>query len=292
MTAINVFDRPVLFARRQRATSDITKADFLHKAVFEDMLERLDDIKRGFEVALDLHTRPEDLSATLAAHPKIHTLRKARFYQTGEEDVTLLEGETLRADEASLDLIFSHLHMHTINDLPGVLAQCRRALKPDGLLLASLFGGTTLSELRQALLQAELDVTGGASPRVAPFTSVQDIGMLLQRAGFALPLVDAHTYTALYPDIFHLMADLRQMGETNAITERLKRPTRREVFLRAGQYYAEKYAHDDGQIPASFEVITLTAWAPALSQPKPLAPGSAKARLAEALDVDEVKLKR
>jgi SAM-dependent methyltransferase len=194
------------------------------------------------------------------------------------------EAEMLPFALHSFDLVLSNLDLHWANDLPGALLQLRRALKPDGLLLAALLGGATLAELRRALLEAELAQEQGVSPRVSPFADARDLGALAQRAGFALPVVDSDTIEVTYPDAFALMRDLRAMGETNAVTERRRGFTRRATLLRAAAAYAELFGRPDGRIPATFEVITLTAWAPDESQPKPLRRGSAVARLAAALE--------
>ncbi|MCK5750370.1 MAG: methyltransferase domain-containing protein, partial [Oricola sp.] len=196
--------------------------------------------------------------------------------------------ETLPLAPASLDLIVSVLSLHKLNDIPGALVQMRRALKPDGLLLASLFGAATLSELRAAFLHAEAE--RGASPRVAPFPDVRDMGALLQRAGFALPVADADQVTVTYATPFDLMRDLRAMGETNALAARRKTVTARTTFVEMAKCYADLSAKADGRIPATFEILNITAWAPAPSQPQPLKPGSAQTRLADALGTTETPL--
>jgi SAM-dependent methyltransferase len=191
--------------------------------------------------------------------------------------------EALPFAEASLDLVVSGLALHLVNDLPGTLIQIRRALKPDGLLLAALLGGATLTELRQAFLIAEEELEGGASPRVAPFADVRDLGGLLQRAQFALPVVDSDTVTVTYRDPLALMLELRAMGASNPLIERSRRPLRRATLARAIEVYTERFALADGRVPATFEIVTLTAWSPHPSQPKPLRPGSATTRLADVL---------
>jgi SAM-dependent methyltransferase len=199
--------------------------------------------------------------------------------------------EFLPFADGSLDLIVSGLSLQLVNDLPGTLVQVRRALKPDGLLLASLLGGETLKELRQAWLAAEDEVTGGASPRVAPFADVRDLGALAQRAGFALPVVDSETVTVTYASPLALMQELKAMGASNMLVARRRRPVTRGLLLRAAAVYAERFADAGGRVPATFEILTLTAWAPDESQPKPLRPGSAQTRLADALGTRERKLK-
>ncbi|TAL77668.1 MAG: methyltransferase domain-containing protein, partial [Beijerinckiaceae bacterium] len=189
----------------------------------------------------------------------------------------------------SFDLAVSALALHMVNDLPGALVQIRRSLRPDGLFIGAIIGGGSLTELREALGEAEAEVTGGASPRVAPFADVRDMGGLLQRAGFALPVADSEPLNVRYDNLLALMADLRAMGATNALAERLRSPTRRQVFMRAAEIYAERFSDPDGRIRATFEVIFLSGWAPHASQQKPLAPGSARMRLADALRTKEIK---
>lgn len=200
--------------------------------------------------------------------------------------------EVLALQEGGQDLVVHALALHWANDPVGQLVQARHALRPDGLFLGLLFGGQTLFELRSALAQAEAEVTGGLSPRVLPMAEIRDLGGLLQRAGFALPVADSFCKTVLYRDAFHLMHDLRAMGEGNALAARLRRPTGRAVLLRAAAIYAETWGQADGRIPATFEIICLTGWAPHEAQQKPLRPGSAAARLADALNAAERPLPR
>ncbi|MEO0633726.1 MAG: methyltransferase domain-containing protein [Pseudomonadota bacterium] len=200
------------------------------------------------------------------------------------------DDETLDLAEASHDLIVHSLSLHWANDPVGQLIQCRRALRPDGLLLALALGGQTLHELRACLAQAEAQVTGGLSPRVAPMAELRDLGALLQRAGLALPVADALPLTLEYRDMWHLMRDLRAMGEGNALASRLRHPSRRAIFDMAAGIYADAFPSNTG-IRATFEIVTLTGWAPDSSQPQPLRPGSAQARLADALGVDETSLR-
>jgi SAM-dependent methyltransferase len=300
-TAPHVFDRQALRRHRDRAAAAHPtegEGDFLHREVASRLVERLDEVRRGFATVLELGCHRGALTALLAGRPGTQTLVAADL---SPACATLAAGQaggvpSLAADEealpfapASFDLIASNLSLHWVNDLPGALIQMRRALKPDGLLLAALLGGGTLAELRQALMAAELEVEGGASPRVSPFADVRDAGALLQRADFALPVVDRDRITVTYDNALALMGDLRAMAETNALAERRTGFTRRETLLRAGALYAERFAGADGRIAASFEVIYLTAWAPAAAQPRPLAPGSAAARLADALDAEEIE---
>ncbi len=282
-----IFDRTAVRHHRARAARDPRAAEFLVVAAAERLADRLDDVARRFPLALDLGCRDGVLARVLGGRGGIATLLHADaasdFARLAPGPCFVAEAETLPLRPASLDLVLSNLELHWTNDLPGALVQLRRALKPDGLLLATLFGGETLAELRRALMEGELLEEGGASPRVAPFADIRDLGRLLQRAGFALPVVDSDTLTVTYPDALALMRDLRAMGETNALRERRRGFTRRATLLRAARRYAELFAAADGRIPARFELITLTAWAPHESQPQPLRPGSAQKRLAEAL---------
>jgi SAM-dependent methyltransferase len=203
-----------------------------------------------------------------------------------------LDEERLPFAEASLDLVVSTLGLHWTNDVVGALIQIRRALKPDGLFLGAFLGGSTLTELRQALTEAEAELLGGAGSRVSPFADTPDAAGLLQRAGFALPVADVDRVNVTYEHPLKLMADLRQMGETNVLAERHPRKLTRALLARACEIYQARFAGTDGRIAASFEIVTLTGWAPAESQPKPLRPGSAKMRLADALGTPEHKLPR
>jgi NADH dehydrogenase [ubiquinone] 1 alpha subcomplex assembly factor 5 len=288
---IRVFDRTALRARRRRIAGGFARHDFLVRAGAERLADRLLDIKGEFARMLEIGARGAVLRAAIGPRAGA-TLYAATAL--AESCVTRDGGAALVADEdwlpfadASFDLAIGNLAFHWTNDLPGALIQIRRSLKPDGLFLGSLLGGRTLAELRLCLLDAELEITGGASPRVSPFVDVRDAGGLLQRAGFALPVVDADLLTVSYPDALALMRDLRGMGETNCLVERRRNLTRREVLLRAAALYAERFAAADGRIAASFEIVTLTGWAPSPSQPRPLKPGSAAARLADALDTVE-----
>lgn len=263
-------DRPALLAHRARA---LPQGAFLREAVADETQERLQEVNRTF-------TQPLIVSG-------FGDLWADRLPQA----TVIADTETLDVQAGAHDLVIHDLCLHWASDPVGQLVQARRALRPDGLLIATLFGGQTLFELRTALAKAESHVTGGLSPRIAPMAEIRDMGGLLQRAGFALPVADSTTYPVSYANAFHLMHDLRAMGETNALAGRLKHPTRRNVMTEAASNYAETYGDAD-RIPATFEVITLTGWAPADSQPKPLRPGSATTRLADALGTDETPLKR
>lgn len=270
--APNLFDRALLLKRQSRAQR-LGPATFLLDRVVEDIEERLHAVLRDFADVADIWT-PGEL------------LRKPsgdRFKSIARVALRDSALELLPFQPESLDLVVSGLAFQFVNDLPGVLAQIRRALKPDGLLLAAMIGGETLIELRLCFAAAEAECEGGVSPRVAPFADLRDIGALLQRAGFALPVTDVDRIVVRYDNVFALMADLRRMGATNILVERRRKPTRRATLLRMAQLYTQRFADPDGRIRATFDVIWLSGWAPHASQQKPLRPGSAKASLAEAV---------
>jgi SAM-dependent methyltransferase len=271
-TAPKLFDRALLRKRQSRAL-ELGPATFLLDRVVEDMEERLQAVLRDFADVVDIWTPGELLRERL----------RGRFNSIAEVSLQDFEQEVLPFQPASLDLAVSGLAFQFVNDLPGVLAQIRRSLRPDGLLLAAMIGGDTLTELRQSFAAAEAECEGGVSPRVAPFADLRDLGALLQRAGFALPVTDVDRILVRYDNAFALMRDLVRMGATNILLERRRMPTRRATLLRMGQIYAERFADPDGRIRATFDVIWLSGWAPHESQQKPLRPGSAKASLAEAV---------
>jgi SAM-dependent methyltransferase len=270
-TAPILFDRALLRMRQRRALRG-EAATFLLDRVAEDMEERLHAVLREFAEVADVWTPDEILREPVRDRFKSVTRIKLES-----------DHETLPLQPESLDLAVSALAFQFVNDLPGVLAQIRRALRPDGLLLAAMIGGDTLTELRQSFAAAEAECEGGVSPRVAPFADLRDVGGLLQRAGFALPVTDVDRVVVRYDSAFALMQDLRCMGATNVLIERRRTPSRRATMLRMAQVYAERFADADGRIRATFDVIWLSGWAPHESQQKPLAPGSAKASLAEAV---------
>jgi SAM-dependent methyltransferase len=277
-----LFDRALLDQRRRRVAA--APADFLLRAVADDVLDRLAAVKRTFATAVDLGTPTPLLAERLRAGSQ--TTNVIHIDRVGDPDI-VGDPELVPLAPASVDLIVSALALHWSDDLPGVFAQIRAALKPDGLFLASFLGSETLTELRQSLAQAEEEVTGGASPRVAPFAELRAAGALLQRAGFALPVIDQDRRVVRYDMALHLMRDLRAMGATNVLIERNRKPLRRQVLIRAAAIYAERFSDRDGRIRATFDVISLSGWAPHASQQQPLKPGSAKARLADALNAVE-----
>ncbi|KQT49285.1 SAM-dependent methyltransferase [Methylobacterium sp. Leaf456] len=284
-----LFDTALIRRRLARARAG-GYADFLMDRVLDDFEDRLAAVTRPFPLALDLGSPVPALAERLRAGGRVDNLvRLSPLPEAGADCVGDAEALPFGAD-AGFDLAVSALALQHVNDLPGVLVQLRRALKPDGLFLGCLLGGATLTELRQAFLQAESETEGGASPRVAPFAELRDLGGLLQRAGFALPVVDADTVRVRYRDPFALMRDLRAMGLTNALTDRRRTPLRRATLMRAAAIYAERFSDPDGRLRATFEVLWFSGWVPHESQQKPLRPGTAKTRLAEALGTAEHRL--
>jgi NADH dehydrogenase [ubiquinone] 1 alpha subcomplex assembly factor 5 len=285
-----LFDRRAWRQHRERAACD-AGADFLHVEISERLLNRLDHIGRVFRTILDLGVHCGALSRALASRPGGASIIAAdpaiNFLTRNHPFPIAVDPELLPFRDNCFDLAISALTLHWVTDLPGALIQLRRALKPDGLLLAAMLGGATLVELRTALSEAETAEEGGVSPRVSPTVDLSDAAALLQRAGFAMPVADADTITVTYPDLLVLMRDLRGMGETNALSARRRTGLRRATLARAGAIYGERYGLADGRIPATFEILYLTGWAPDPSQPKPLRPGSAGHRLADALSTRE-----
>jgi SAM-dependent methyltransferase len=285
----SIFDRELVRERKLRALrASADGADFLLRHTLDDLLLRLSTVERRFERAVTLHCLSPKPALALTQTGKVESILRI------EPDAAFLDGasglqgvaaplEELPLADESADLVVSLLSLHETNDTPGLLAQIRRALKPDGLLLAALPGQGTLAELRTALLAAETELTGGASPRVAPFMDVRDAGALLQRGGFALPVADGEGLMVRYDTMFDLMRDLRAMGATNSLSARNRTPARRRLFIRAAEIYAERFADPDGRVRATFSFIWMSGWAPHASQQQPLKPGSAKVSLADVL---------
>ncbi|MCB5174347.1 methyltransferase domain-containing protein [Microvirga lenta] len=284
MSAPLVFDRPLVRHRLARAVK-AGYADFLLARAVEDLEERLSTVLRPFPLALDVGTPTPAVAEALRLSGRAEEV--VRVAPVPEPGSILGDEERLPVAGERFDLAVSLLALQSVNDLPGALVQIRRALKPDGLFMGALLGGATLNELRQSFTQAEAELEGGVSPRVAPFADVRDLGGLLQRAGFALPVADSEVVRVRYGDPFALMRDLRRMGFTNSLNDRRRTPLRRATLLRTAQIYAERFADPDGRLPATFEIIWLSGWTPHESQQKPLRPGSAKMRLADALGVPE-----
>ncbi|HWK86883.1 MAG TPA: methyltransferase domain-containing protein [Xanthobacteraceae bacterium] len=278
MSAPLLFDRKLLLARRERAR-ELGAETFLLARVAEELVERLGTVKRNFELALDLGTPDDTLAGLLKNSGQVANIFTSDTL-TGDDEVFSLA-------DAKYDLVVSALALQWVNDLPGALVQIRRALKPDGLLLAALVGGETLHELRESFAAAEAEMTGGASPRVSPFAEVRSLGSLLQRAGYALPVIDSDRHTVRYETPFRLFQDLRRMGATNALMERSRKPLTRKIVARAAEIYAERFRDPDGKLRATFDILWVAGWVPHESQQKPLKPGSARMRLADALGTTE-----
>ncbi len=300
MTPPRIFDRPLLRARRERALH-LGPETFLLDRVAEEFAHRLRLVLRRFDLAVDLATpaaavrkalmRCGAIGTTIA----VNSLMAAGRRHPGHDADTATPLLCVAADEEALpfgdgtvDLVVSGLALQVVNDLPGVLVQVRRALKPDGLFLAALLGGDTLTELRQSFAVAESDLEGGASPRVAPFADVREMGALLQRAGFTLPVTDVDRITVRYATPFGLLRDLRRMGAANPLVDRRRVPLRRATLMRAMEVYAERFADPDGKVRATFDIVWLSGWSPHESQQQPLRPGSARRRLADALGTREI----
>lgn len=293
-----VFDRALVRRHRERAAQAWDGVAFLKQEIAQRLVERLDDIRRRFPIAVDLGCHGGEVGAALRLpeghrHGGVETLISVDL-ALGFAQRAAIHGLAMVADEemlplaaGSVDLVLSAMTLHWVNDLPGTLVQICRALKPDGLFVAALLGGETLWQLRQALAQAESDVEGGLSPRVSPFADLRDAAGLLQRAGFAMPVADSDRIDVRYPDILTLMRDLRAMAESNAVHGRRATLMRRETLARAAAIYAENHTGVDGGIMATFEVLYLHGWAPHAAQPRPLRPGAATSRLADVLGTVE-----
>jgi SAM-dependent methyltransferase len=282
-----IFDRKLLRVRQARARK-LGPVRFLAEQVAQDLAERLRAVVRTFPIAVDLGTPGDAVQRVLAHMPAIGRLIAVKASAAERGCDVVADEEMLPFADASTDLAVSMLALHTVNDLPGTLVQVRRALKPDGLFLGVLLGGETLTELRQSFALAEAELEGGVSPHVAPFADVRELGALLQRAGFALPVADVDRVTVRYSSVFSLMHDLRGMGATNVLIERRRKSLRRATLLRMAELYAEKFADPDGKLRATFDIVWLSGWVPHPSQQQPLRPGSARTRLADALGVVEL----
>lgn len=282
-----VFDRAVLRQRRERAARDWQPRAFLKREIARRLVERIDDVRRPFSAALDLGVHGDEFHHALEDRRSVDWLVRAdlshRFARGARGAAVVADEESLPFAPASFDLVVSGMTLHWVNDLPGTLVQIRRILRPDGLFLGAMLGGATLWQLRQALAQAESEMDGGLSARVSPFATLADAAALLHRAGFALPVADSETIEVEYGDAFRLMQDLRGMGESNLVVDRRRTATRRAMLVRAAEIYHERFALGSGRVPASFEVLFLHGWAPDRSQPRPIKPGSASLRLADAL---------
>lgn len=280
-----LFDRKLGTRRKLRAMKQgDASARFLMQRVAEDLADRIATVERRFPEAASIFSLTDDAARALKVSGKVDQVTRVEAAELGGDDIVPAEDEVLPFETESLDLVVSLLALHEVNDLPGLLFQIRHALRPDGLFLGAFAGAGTLQELRTSLLQAETELSGGAAPRVYPFTDVRDAGALLQRAGFTLPVADVENLVVRYDDMFALIRDLRSMGATSALTERSRTPASKALFMRAAEIYSENFADPDGRIRASFNIIWLSGWSPHESQQKPLAPGSAKVSLKSVLE--------
>ena len=300
MTPPRIFDRPLLRARRKRGLH-LGPETFLLDRIADEFAHRLRLVLRRFDLAVDLGTPTAAvrtalvadgaIGTTIAVDPLMGAARRRSEHHADAATPSLCiaaDEEALPFGDSTIDLVVSGLALQVVNDLPGVLVQVRRALKPDGLFLAALLGGDTLTELRQSFAAAESELDGGVSPRVAPFADMREIGALLQRAGFALPVTDVDRITVRYATPFGLLRDLRRMGAANPLVERRRVPLRRATLMRAMEVYAERFADPDGKVRATFDIVWLSGWSPHESQQQPLRPGSARQRLADALGTREI----
>lgn len=286
MDNIFIFDRKIIRKNRNRAASQLADHGFLVDWSLKQLQDRLSVIKRTFPLALQIGARSHEFNAKEFGIESLYTLdlaEKLHIDVQADEELLPFAPETF-------DLILSPLNLHTTNDLPGVLSQIKYCLKADGLFIATMLGGETLYELREMMNKIEMDLYGGISPRIAPFADMPQMGNLMQRAGFNLPVIDSEKITVTYDNIFKLMKDLRLMGESNALMSRRKIFSHKNFFTRVAAEYAEKFSEEDGRIKTTFEIIFLSGWAPHESQQKPLKPGSAKNKLADALQTKEQSL--
>lgn len=280
-----IFDTSSMLAHKRRAAKLADAgAGFLMRRAAEDLADRLAAVERRFEHPAALFSMTQDAAAIIASSGKAAAPVRVEVEEALLDTGGLVAlAEVLPLEQESIDLAVSLYGLQEMNDLPGMLIQIRRALRPDGLFLGCMAGTGTLAELREALLAAETELFGGASPRVVPFAEVRDAGALLQRAGFALPVADVETVTVRYDSMFGLMRDLRAMGQTNALAARSRKPARRALFMRAAEIYAERFSDPDGRVRATFSTIWLSGWAPHESQQKAAKRGSASVSLAKIL---------
>lgn len=291
-----IFDRPLMLRRKERFAATASQHSFLLENAAQDIADRVRIMNRQFPTTLNVGAFNGLLGRLIREIPGcnqvVYVESSPALLRQAPGPCVLADDEALPFKDACADMVVTALALQNVNDLPGALIQIRRALKPDGLFLGALLGGETLRELREAWLAAETEIEGGVSPRVHPFTDVRDAGSLLQRAGFALPVADSDRLTVTYPNAIALMNEIRAMGTSNALIARRRKPVTRRLLARAAAIYHERFSEPSGRVRATFEIITLTAWVPHESQQKPLPPGSAKVRLAEALGRVEHRLPR
>lgn len=276
-----IFDRRALRRNRDRAAKNFADHDFLVREVAARLYDKYRDINREFMHILDLGCHGDELSALLKDKFIIRQDLSRNFLMSGGGIAVQADEEFLPYKPGSLDLVLSNLSLHWVNDLPGCLAQIKQTLKPDGLFLSAMLGGDTLTELRQCLMEAEINISGGASPRISPFVDVRDAGSLLQRAGFALPVVDTDRITVTYENAFKLMQELKNMGEGNILTKRSQGLTSPRIMMECAKIYHEKFADHRGRITVTFDIIYMMGWSPHESQQQPLKPGQGKVSMTD-----------
>jgi len=276
-----IFDRKALRHNRDRAANNFADHDFLVREIAARLHDKYLDITRDFQIILDIGCHTGEMAALLKDKFVISQDLSQGFLQKARGNRLQADEELLPFRQQSLDLVISNLSLHWVNDLPGCLAQIKQALKPDGLFFGSIIGGESLTELRRCMIEAEMTLRGGASPRVSPFLDVRDGGSLLQRAGFALPVVETDRITVTYENAFKLMQELKGMGEGNILSKRYRGLTSRRLMIECAKIYQDKFAGPRGRITATFDIIYLMGWSPHKSQQQPLKPGQGKINLSE-----------
>jgi NADH dehydrogenase [ubiquinone] 1 alpha subcomplex assembly factor 5 len=277
-----IFDTPLLRMRQNRKNISFKDHDFIYRWTCHQILDRLSVITRGFDNVTHFGARDDCLIKKFKASYSCDLNAQHSPHVIGDE-------EALPLRFSSQDLIVSTLNLHRMNDVPGALIQIKRALKPDGLFMGAMFGGQTLLSFRESIMEAEMEYHGGVSPRIFPFADKQDCGALMQRAGFALPVIDSETLTVSYSNLTKMLHDLRGMSESNILLERNKKYVGRDFFNKVEEIYRDKTDSDSGYFDAKFEIIFLLGWAPHDTQQKPLKPGSASGRLADFFGTHEIK---
>lgn len=286
----DIFKRALIKSRRERIAKHFEAHDFLNEEISDRLLDNLKDIKRDFKTVLSMNVHGRLLRDYFKSDDIIHQDLSNAMLKSKPGQRIQADEEYLPYKNQSLDLTLSCLNLHWVNDLPGTLIQILRSLKPDGLFLAAMFGGETLTELRQSMLKADMEHRGGISPHISPFIDVRDAGGLMQRAGFALPVVSQERINVTYSDAFALMKELKGMGENSALNKRFKGLSSRQLMMKVAEHYHQNFANEQGRITATFDIIYLQGWAPHESQQKPLKPGSAKMALKDALGTAPPKL--
>lgn len=279
----DIFSRDLIKKRRERIATNFTNHAFLNQEISARLIDNLQDIKRDFKTILNMNGHDQLIKHALPQSLILKQDLALTMIKNSSCFALQADEELIPIQNQCLDLVLSCLNLHWVNDLPGTLVQLLSCLKPDGLFIAAMLGGETLTELRQAMMKADIDHLGGISPHISPFIDVRDAGALLQRVGFALPVVSTERITVTYTDAFALMKELKAMGENNALIKRSKGLSSPKLMMKVAEVYHDMFADDTSRIPATFDIIYLQGWAPDESQQKPLKPGSAKMSLKDAL---------